>query len=56
NKFRINVVSPTVVEEALDKYSPFFIVFKDVKAEEVENDYLKSVDGIANGEVIKVGF
>ncbi|OIN84533.1 short chain dehydrogenase [Francisella sp. TX07-6608] len=56
NKFRINVVSPTVVEEALDKYAPFFIGFKAVKAEEVANAYLKSVAGIANGEVIKVGF
>lgn len=56
SKFRINVVSPTVVEEALDKYAPFFVGYKAVKAEEVANAYLKSVAGIANGEVIKVGF
>ncbi|MDE5018934.1 short chain dehydrogenase, partial [Francisella tularensis subsp. holarctica] len=30
--------------------------FKAVKAEEVANAYLKSEAGIANGEVIKVGF
>lgn len=54
--FRINTVSPTVVEEALDKYGPFFVGYKPVKAKEVANAYLKSVAGIANGEVIKVGF
>ncbi|QIV96210.1 hypothetical protein EDC55_10123 [Allofrancisella inopinata] len=54
--FRINIVSPTVVEEALEKYAPFFVGFKPVKASDVANAYLKSVAGIANGEVIKVGF
>lgn len=55
-KFRINAVSPTVVEEALDKYGPFFVGYKPVKAEEVAQAYLKSVASIANGQVIKVGF
>lgn len=32
SKFRINVVSPTVIEEALDKDAPFFTGFKAVKA------------------------
>lgn len=54
--FRINAVSPTVVEEALDKYAPFFPGYKPVKAEEVAAAYLKSIAGIANGDVIKVGF
>ncbi|BCD90726.1 hypothetical protein fh0823_08650 [Francisella halioticida] len=54
--FRINTVSPTVLEEALDKYGPFFVGYKPVKAEEVAQAYLKSVAGIANGQVIKVGF
>ncbi|QIV94353.1 short chain dehydrogenase [Allofrancisella frigidaquae] len=54
--FRINIVSPTVVEEALEKYAPFFVGFKPVKASNVANAYLKSVAGIADGEVIKVGF
>jgi NAD(P)-dependent dehydrogenase (short-subunit alcohol dehydrogenase family) len=55
-KFRINAVSPTVVEEALSKYGPFFVGYKPVKAKEVADAYLKSVAGIANGQVIKVGF
>ncbi|AJC49182.1 short chain dehydrogenase [Allofrancisella guangzhouensis] len=54
--FRINIVSPTVVEEALEKYAPFFVGFKAIKASCVAKAYLKSVAGIANGEVIKVGF
>ncbi|MED7787769.1 short chain dehydrogenase [Francisella sp. 19X1-34] len=54
--FRINTVSPTVVEEALGKYGAFFVGYKPVKAEEVAQAYLKSVAGIANGQVIKVGF
>lgn len=28
SKFHINVVSPTVIEEALDKYAPSFAGFK----------------------------
>ncbi len=32
SKFRIHVVSPTFIEEALDKYAPFFTGFKTVKA------------------------
>lgn len=54
--FRINTVSPTVVEEALEKYAPFFPGYKPVKAKEVADAYLKSISGIANGEVLKVGF
>lgn len=54
--FRINTVSPTVVEEALGKYGPFFVGFKPVKAVDVANAYLKSVAGIANGQILKVGF
>lgn len=54
--FRINTVSPTIVEEALEKYGPFFIGYKPVKATDVANGYLKSVAGIANGEIIRIGF
>ena len=54
--FCINTVSPTVVEEALEKYGPFFVGYKPVKAIDVANAYLKSVAGLANGEVIRVGF
>jgi NAD(P)-dependent dehydrogenase (short-subunit alcohol dehydrogenase family) len=54
--FRVNIVSPTVVEEALDKYGPFFVGYKPVSANEVASAYLKSVAGIVNGSVIKAGF
>lgn len=54
--FRVNIVSPTVVKEALDKYGPFFVGYNPVAADEVANAYLKSVASIANGSVIKAGF
>lgn len=54
--FRVNIVSPTVVEEALDKYGPFFVGYKPVSANEVASAYLKSVAGIVDGSVIKAGF
>ena len=54
--FRVNIVSPTVVEEALDKYGPFFVGYKPVSANEVVSAYLKSVTGIVDGSVIKAGF
>ncbi|MFC4891494.1 short chain dehydrogenase [Pseudofrancisella aestuarii] len=54
--FRINVVSPTVVKEALESYGPFFVGYEPVEAETVANAYLKSVAGVANGSVLKVGY
>ncbi|APC97669.1 short chain dehydrogenase [Francisella frigiditurris] len=54
--FRINVVSPTVVKEALESYGPFFVGYEPVEAEKVANAYLKAVAGVANGSVLKVGY
>jgi len=56
SRFRVNAVSPTVVEEALGNYGPFFVGYKSVMAEVVASTYLKSVAGIANGSVLKAGY
>ena len=49
-KIRINVVSPTVITEALDAYAPFFPGFRPVDATEAAQAYLKSIAGIETGK------
>jgi NAD(P)-dependent dehydrogenase (short-subunit alcohol dehydrogenase family) len=52
---RINIVSPTVVSEAMESYAPFFRGFKPVAASEVALAYSKSVEGAHTGQVYLVG-
>lgn len=54
--FRVNVVSPTVVTQSLEKYGSFFVGFESVDVSVIANAYLKSIAGISNGQVIKAGF
>lgn len=51
---RINVVSPTVLEESMDKYADFFPGFVPVPAARVAQAYKKSVLGVQNGQVFRV--
>ena len=51
---RINIVSPTVVAEAMDKYAPFFRGFKPVAAADVALAYSKSVEGANTGQIYSV--
>ena len=51
---RINVVSPTVVEESLKAYGPFFPGFEAAPAARVANAYRRSVEGAQTGRVYKV--
>ena len=51
---RINVVSPTVLAESMDKYADFFPGFVPVPATKVAQAYKKSVLGIQTGQVFKV--
>jgi NAD(P)-dependent dehydrogenase (short-subunit alcohol dehydrogenase family) len=51
---RINVVSPSVLQEAWDAYADFFPGFEAVSATRAALAYQRSVDGIANGQVFKV--
>lgn len=48
---RINIVSPTVITEAMEGYAPFFRGFKPVAAYEAALAYSKSVEGANSGQV-----
>lgn len=54
NDIRINVVSPGMVEDSSEKYKPYFPGFNMVPMQKVTNAYVKSVEGIINGQIIKV--
>ena len=51
---RINVVSPTVVEESLKAYGPFFPGFEAAPAARVAKAYRRSVEGAQSGRIYKV--
>jgi NAD(P)-dependent dehydrogenase (short-subunit alcohol dehydrogenase family) len=52
---RINVVSPGVVLESMDKFGPFFRGFEPVPAARAALAYAKSVEGAQTGQVYRVG-
>ncbi len=52
---RVNVISPTVLVEAMDSYGPFFRGFKPVPAVDVALAYAKSVEGKQTGQIYTVG-
>ena len=51
---RINVVSPGVIEEAMEVYAPFFRGFEPVPAARAALAYTKSVEGDQTGRVYRV--
>lgn len=51
---RINVVSPGVIEEAMEAYAPFFRGFEPVPAARAALAYAKSVEGAQTGRVYRV--
>jgi len=51
---RINVVSPTVLQESMDKYAAFFPGFEPVAASRVALAYRRSVEGVQTGQVLRV--
>ncbi|MFL5812268.1 MAG: short chain dehydrogenase [Bdellovibrionia bacterium] len=51
---RINVVSPTVLEESMKTYGPFFPGFIPVPGAKVAQAFLKSILGAQTGEVYRV--
>ncbi|MBS7540680.1 short chain dehydrogenase [Ancylobacter lacus] len=53
---RINAVSPTVVEESLPAYGPYFRGYKAVPAAEVALGYARSVEGAQTGRVYRIGW
>jgi NAD(P)-dependent dehydrogenase (short-subunit alcohol dehydrogenase family) len=53
---RINLVSPTLLKESVDKIGDKFAGFYPVSADEVAYAYEKSVEGAQTGVVYKVGY
>jgi NAD(P)-dependent dehydrogenase (short-subunit alcohol dehydrogenase family) len=53
---RINVVSPTVVEESLPSYGAYFRGTKAVPVREAALGYVKSVEGAQTGCVYRIGW
>lgn len=53
---RINLVSPTVIHEALPAYASFFRGTPAVSAAEAALGYAKSVEGAQNGRVYRIGW
>ncbi|MBV8628006.1 MAG: short chain dehydrogenase [Paraburkholderia sp.] len=53
---RINLVSPTVLEESMDAYAPYFRGFEPVSAARAALAYSRSVEGAQTGRVYRVGY
>ena len=53
---RINLVSPTVIEEALATYATYLPGLKTVPASEAAMGYVKSVEGAQTGRVYRIGW
>lgn len=53
---RVNVVSPTVVEESMPAYAPFFRGTKPVPVRDAALGYAKSVEGAQTGRVYRIGW
>ncbi|MBH5338116.1 short chain dehydrogenase [Streptomyces pactum] len=51
---RINAVSPTVAEESLPAYGPFFAGMEAVPAARVATAYVRSVEGAQTGRIYRV--
>jgi len=51
---RINVVSPTVLQESMAAYGPYFQGFKPIPARDAALAYSKSIEGRQTGQVYRV--
>ncbi|MFJ2866428.1 short chain dehydrogenase [Kitasatospora sp. NPDC087314] len=51
---RINAVSPTVAEESLPAYGPFFPGMEAVPATRVATAYVRSIEGAQTGQIYRV--
>jgi NAD(P)-dependent dehydrogenase (short-subunit alcohol dehydrogenase family) len=51
---RINGINPSVLQESMDAYGPYFYGFEPVPATRVAQAYVKSVDGLHTGRVYRV--
>lgn len=53
---RINLVSPTVLEESVSTFGPYFPGFEPVSSTRVGLAYVRSVEGVETGRVYRVGY
>ena len=53
---RVNAVSATVFEEAWDAYGPMFPGATPIPVADAARAYVKSIEGAATGQVIRVGY
>jgi len=51
---RINVISPGMVEDAVEAYGPYFPGHIAVSMKRTVAGYVKSVEGFINGEVVRI--
>ena len=51
---RINAISPTVLEESMDAYAPYFRGFEPVAVHRVALAYSKSVEGAQTGQIYTI--
>jgi len=51
---RINAICPTVLQESMDRFGPYFRGFDPVPAVKVGLAYSKSVEGLQTGQIYKV--
>lgn len=51
---RVNAVSPTVLQESMDSYGPYFRGFEAVPAKRVGLAYARSIEGAQTGQVYRV--
>ncbi|MFN8769565.1 MAG: short chain dehydrogenase [Neisseriaceae bacterium] len=56
NNQRINVISPTVVLEAMDSYGDYFRGYQPIPSKQLALFYAKSVEGGQTGQVYKAGY
>lgn len=55
-KHRINLVSPTVFQESMNKFASFFEGYQPVKVAEAAEAYLACIEGTCKGEILRVGY
>ncbi|HLX26446.1 MAG TPA: short chain dehydrogenase [Candidatus Cybelea sp.] len=51
---RVNAVSPSVLQESMDSYGPYFRGFEAVPAKRVALAYARSIEGAQTGQVYRV--
>lgn len=54
NETRINVVSPGLVEDSIEKSGKFFPGYDPIPMNKVVNGYIKSIEGKGTGEIIRI--